>query len=80
MTEFWMLVSLGVGLGVIESVAIRLIYNRMKRMKLPRRRCPGCGRWRYEAYHSIKYQVSTFECRKCGMLWMDTPEVRRSQS
>lgn len=38
-----------------------------------RSRCPGCGRWRYMRSWSSVYHTFTFECRKCGMAWMDRP-------
>lgn len=70
----WLDFSLGFGLGMLEYIAIRLIYNRMQ---LPRSRCPGCGRWRRELYYSYMDSVSFFKCRKCGMTWRDTPSKWR---
>lgn len=38
-----------------------------------RSRCPCCGRWRYELSYSYVYDTYIFECRKCGMTWIDEP-------
>lgn len=39
-----------------------------------RSRCPGCGRWRYMRSWSCVHHAFIFECRKCGMIWMDIPK------
>ena len=48
-------------------------YLRFKKIWTVRSRCPGCGRLRCIRSWSCVYHVFIFECRKCGMTWMDMP-------
>lgn len=48
-------------------------YLRFEKVWKARSRCPCCGRWRYELSYSYVYDVYIFECRKCGMTWIDKP-------
>ena len=46
-------------------------YIRFEKAWKARSRCPGCGKLRYVRYFSCVYDAYIFECRKCGMTWME---------
>ena len=62
-----------IALGVAYLAYAVYDYLRFEKVWKARSRCPGCGRWRYMVYWSSVYHVFIFECRKCGMTWMDIP-------
>ena len=62
-----------IALGVAYLAYTVYDYLRFEKVWKARSRCPGCGRWKYMRSWSCVYHTFTFECRKCGMTWMDRP-------
>ena len=61
------------GSFALSVALVAYVCIRYKNGWKARSRCPGYGRWMYMRYWSCKYHVFIFECRKCGLTWMDIP-------